>query len=123
MWASMRSQTLWRTVEGLMLYQPALDCFNQMVERENQRSLLLWDSYEVFTCMVSMQMYAFFDDDQYRHTEELLERFQRPDRAGQTPWQSFQIAFIDSKEKAGKSSNPLTQRRALHYQSDPFTLL
>ena len=37
MWASMRSQTLWRTVEGLMLYQPALDCFNQMVERENQR--------------------------------------------------------------------------------------
>ena len=101
MWASMRSQTLWRTVEGLMLYQPALDCFNQMVERENQHSRLLWDSYEVFTCMVSMQMYAFFDDDQYSHAEKLLERFQRPGGAGQTPWQSFQIAFIDFKEKAG----------------------
>ena len=31
-WASMRSQTFWRTVEGCMLYLPALERFHEMVK-------------------------------------------------------------------------------------------
>ncbi|CAJ1419139.1 unnamed protein product [Effrenium voratum] len=92
-WASMRSQTLWRTVEGLMLYLPALECFHQMVEHENKKSKLIWDPAEVFTCMVSMQAYAFFNADQYNHTEQLLQRFKR----------SFQIAFIDHESKGAQA--------------------
>ncbi|CAE7941580.1 fksA, partial [Symbiodinium sp. KB8] len=106
-WASMRSQTLWRTVVGLMYYLPALECFHQMVKERNKDSAMapVWDPTEVFTCMVSMQMYAFFEDVQYEHTEILLRKFPR----------SFQIAFIDHEGKGEAAVldciHPKQQRR------------
>lgn len=105
-WASMRSQTLWRTVEGLMLYLPALECFHQMVRDKNcgvNPSKLLWDAHEAFTCMVCMQNYASFNAGQYLHADELLKRFQRDTRDeidSRSAPESFQIAFIDYKDKA-----------------------
>lgn len=102
MWAALRSQTIWRTVEGLMLYLPALNCFHEMVKGRERfpGDRLRWDVHEVFTCTVAMQTYssAKFKAHNYRHAHELLDTFRRKltqaerDQGG-VP-QSFQIAFI-----------------------------
>eukprot|EP00931_Biecheleriopsis_adriatica_P094429 TRINITY_DN6808_c0_g1_i5.p1 TRINITY_DN6808_c0_g1~~TRINITY_DN6808_c0_g1_i5.p1 ORF type:complete len:876 (-),score=146.68 TRINITY_DN6808_c0_g1_i5:164-2791(-) len=87
-WASMRSQTLWRTVVGMMLYLPALECHRQIDRPRFKQSKLLWDASEVFTCMVAMQMYAFFKEHQLEHTERMFQKYPR----------SLQVAFIDVED-------------------------
>ncbi|CAE8584857.1 unnamed protein product [Polarella glacialis] len=104
-WASMRSQTLWRTVAGMMLYLDALECHRRVDNRRHSESRLLWDSSEVFTCMVAMQMYASFKPHQLEHTERLFQKFPK----------SLQVAFIDSKEVGPSAQNdsihPAQQQR------------
>ncbi|CAE8602284.1 unnamed protein product, partial [Polarella glacialis] len=101
----MRSQTLWRTVAGMMLYLDALECHRRVDNRRHSESRLLWDSSEVFTCMVAMQMYASFKPHQLEHTERLFQKFPK----------SLQVAFIDSKEVGPSAQNdsihPAQQQR------------
>jgi len=90
-WASMRMQTLWRTVAGMTLYHPALQAHFE-AQADRTASLAredVWKPSDVFTCMVSMQMYAFFNAVQFKHTNKLFEKF--PD--------SLQVAFIDHSSK------------------------
>eukprot|EP00434_Breviolum_minutum_P041306 symbB.v1.2.036746.t1/scaffold5257.1/size29319/3 len=89
LWASMRSQTFWRTVEGCMFYLPALERFYEMVSGIKGEKLLKWDPSAVFTCMGCMQNYANFKPEQFDHADQLLKRFPR----------SFQIAYIDHEAK------------------------
>lgn len=88
-WASLRSQTLWRTVEGMMLYLRALEIHHLINYKCIAESSMAARSSEMFTCMVSMQMYAFFKPHQYAHVELLLQKHPT----------SFQIAFIDYEDK------------------------
>eukprot|EP00927_Polykrikos_kofoidii_P035101 TRINITY_DN29664_c0_g2_i1.p1 TRINITY_DN29664_c0_g2~~TRINITY_DN29664_c0_g2_i1.p1 ORF type:complete len:2088 (+),score=251.91 TRINITY_DN29664_c0_g2_i1:26-6289(+) len=95
MWASMRNQTLWRTVAGMMLYHLSLDCHFKV---QGDRSCALsqaWDSKDCFTCLVSMQMYVFFNTVQYEQTERLLRKFPA----------SLKIAYIDFEETNSADSS------------------
>jgi len=106
-WASMRNQTLWRTVAGMTLYHLALDCHNQVQREANSKlsSSEVWDASELFTCMVSMQTYAFFNDEQYKHTNKMLDKFPK----------SLKIAYIDIEDKGLDAEldnvHPRQQRR------------
>lgn len=102
LWASMRSQTFWRTVEGCMClahvliasgcqvlsaspgtvpsngraHQPSLQvevgCFRSGTPFSKPSS-----SLKVFTCMGCMQQYAYFDRTKLDHADQLLLRFPR----------------------------------------------
>jgi len=106
-WASMRCQTLWRTVAGMTLYHQALDCLHRLQGDRGcamgQRDV--WKVSEVFTCMVSMQMYPFFTPVQLEHTNRMLEKFP----------ESLKIAFIDFEDKCPDAEldgvHPRQQRR------------
>jgi len=106
-WASMRSQTLWRTVAGMTLYHQVLDCHWE-IQRERKTPLSdegVWDPSELFSCIVSMQLYASFNADQLKHTNKMLEKFPR----------SLKIAFIDSEQKGSLATldkvHPKQERR------------
>jgi len=94
-WASMRSQTLWRTVAGLTMYHQALKCHYQLQNDRNSSmgKKEVWDTSEVFTCMISMQMYPYFNATQLRHTNRMLEKFPK----------SLKVAFIDFEDKGADS--------------------
>ncbi|CAK9110029.1 1 [Durusdinium trenchii] len=90
-WASMRMQTLWRTVAGMCLYHPALQCHWE-VQADRKSSLAkpgIWNASDCFTCLVSMQMYKFFDQTQLEHTNRMFAKF--PD--------CLKVAFIDCEDK------------------------
>lgn len=90
-WASMRMQTLWRTVAGMCLYHPALQCHWE-VQADRKSSLAkpgIWNASDCFTCLVSMQMYKFFDRTQLEHTNRMFAKF--PD--------CLKVAFIDCDDK------------------------
>lgn len=75
-WASMRLQTLWRTVAGICKYHDAL-VFHHELQGTNS-SGLLWnreDTSDVFRCLVSMQLYSFSTSVQRKQVNEMLERF------------------------------------------------
>lgn len=109
-WASMRSQTLWRTVAGMTLYHQVMDQHWQ-VQREEKTPLSdvqVWDPTELFSCIVSMQLYPYFDKDQLKYTNKMLEKFPT----------SLKIAFIDyedfevgSTEASRSRMHPKQQRR------------
>eukprot|EP00930_Biecheleria_cincta_P034274 TRINITY_DN23700_c0_g1_i1.p1 TRINITY_DN23700_c0_g1~~TRINITY_DN23700_c0_g1_i1.p1 ORF type:complete len:1961 (-),score=292.91 TRINITY_DN23700_c0_g1_i1:88-5970(-) len=88
-WASMRLQTLWRTVAGMTLYHPALKCHFEVQGDKHCRLGSVWDPSDCFTCMVSMQMYKFFNSTQLQHTNKMFSKF--PD--------ILQVAFIDREDK------------------------
>jgi len=90
-WASMRMQTLWRTVAGMCLYHPALQChFEAQADRSSSLARPdVWDPSECFRCLVSMQMYKFFDQTQIDHTNQMFEKL--PD--------CLKVAFIDCQGK------------------------
>jgi len=87
----MRLQTLWRTVAGMCYYYPALQChFEAQADRESSLAKEgVWKPEECFTCMVSMQMYKFFDKTQLEHTNRMFDKFPP----------CFKVAFIDCKDK------------------------
>jgi len=106
-WAAMRLQTLWRTVAGMCYYHPALQCHFE-AQADLSSSLAqdgVWDPSDCFTCMVSMQMYKFFDQTQLEHTNRMFEKFPS----------CFKVAFIDCKDKGahadGDAVHPCQDRR------------
>eukprot|EP00933_Yihiella_yeosuensis_P040353 TRINITY_DN34639_c0_g1_i1.p1 TRINITY_DN34639_c0_g1~~TRINITY_DN34639_c0_g1_i1.p1 ORF type:complete len:1965 (+),score=368.55 TRINITY_DN34639_c0_g1_i1:571-5895(+) len=90
-WASMRMQTLWRTVGGMCLYHPALQLHYeaQAYRKSKLADRGVWDPSDCFTCLVSMQMYKFFDKVNLEHTNRMFEKF--PD--------CLKVAFIDCEDK------------------------
>jgi len=90
-WSSMRMQTLWRTVAGMCLYHPALQAHYEA--QGDLESALgkpdVWDPTDCFTCLVSMQMYKFFDATQLKQTNRMLAKFPS----------CLKIAFIDCEGK------------------------
>jgi len=90
-WSAMRLQTLWRTVGGMCLYHPALQChYEAQADRSSRLAQPgIWDPSDLFTCLVSMQMYKFFDQRQLAHTNMMFEKF--PD--------CLKVAFIDCEDK------------------------
>jgi len=86
-WSSMRMQTLYRTVAGMMLYHPALEA-HYIVQRLPQSSLAqegIWNPTDCFNCIVSMQIYKQFDKTKLAHTNKMFDKF--PD--------SLKVAYID----------------------------
>jgi hypothetical protein len=104
-WASMRSQTLFRTVAGMVLYHHALDCHFE-VQKESATVLSSrWNAGELFTCMITMQRYPEFKADDLKHTNAMLEIFPS----------SFRIAFIDTTDFNEKDPNdPAYAHDGLH---------
>jgi len=92
----MRLQTLWRTVAGMSLYYHAIQCLYEAQRDETSRLARpgVWDPSDCFTCLVSMQMYKFFDATQLEQTNRMFEKF--PD--------CLQVAFIDH-ELAGRGAD------------------
>eukprot|EP00929_Paragymnodinium_shiwhaense_P124245 TRINITY_DN9934_c0_g1_i4.p1 TRINITY_DN9934_c0_g1~~TRINITY_DN9934_c0_g1_i4.p1 ORF type:complete len:1562 (+),score=318.73 TRINITY_DN9934_c0_g1_i4:644-4687(+) len=76
-WASMRMQTLFRTVAGICLYHPALQALYEA--QGDIRSKLahpgVWDPAEIVTCLVAMQQYKTSDADQIAATNVMFEKF------------------------------------------------
>jgi hypothetical protein len=120
-WSSMRMQTLWRTVAGICLYHNSLQCHYEAqglqcqyeaqseLRKSSGRNRLahpaVWKASDCFTCLVSMQMYKFFSEEQFNHANRMLRTF--PD--------CLKIAFIDSEEKGIEAEldgvHPNQQRR------------
>eukprot|EP00928_Gymnodinium_smaydae_P041493 TRINITY_DN28077_c0_g4_i1.p1 TRINITY_DN28077_c0_g4~~TRINITY_DN28077_c0_g4_i1.p1 ORF type:complete len:1952 (-),score=281.40 TRINITY_DN28077_c0_g4_i1:28-5328(-) len=105
-WTSMRMQTLWRTVAGMALYHPALQCHYE-VQGDKSCSLgqpEIWSAGDCFSLIVSMQMYHFFNRIQYEHTNKMLAKFPP----------CVKIAYIaceDKNETADKDRIHLRQQR------------
>ncbi|CAE8594116.1 unnamed protein product [Polarella glacialis] len=102
-WASMRMQTLWRTVAGMMLYYRALQCHYEI---QGDRSSALgrpdiWNPADCFTCLVSMQIYKFFNATQLAHTNKMFKKFPS----------SLKVAFIDHEDKNINADADLMHRR------------
>ncbi|CAE7353955.1 ABCA1 [Symbiodinium natans] len=107
-WASMRLQTLFRTVAGMMLgaymhhvdvncrllvavvlhYHQALQCHFEAQGDRRSKLGQVWDPSDAFTCIVAMQMYAFFNPMQLKHTNIMFRKFPR----------SMKVAFIDYED-------------------------
>ncbi|CAE7411692.1 FKS1 [Symbiodinium natans] len=94
-WSSMRLQTLWRTVAGMMLYHPALQCHYEVqgvgrIVGERKPALAqVWTPNDCFSCIVSMQQYANFEPVRYQHTNQMFAKFPS----------SLKVAYIDQKDK------------------------
>ena len=91
----MRLQTLWRTVAGMMLYHPALQCHYEVqgvgrIVGERKPALAqVWTPNDCFTCIVSMQQYANFEPVRYKHTNQMFAKFPS----------SLKVAYIDQKDR------------------------
>merc|ERR1719330_1545728 len=92
MWASMRLQTLWRTVDGISMYHSVLQCLHeaQAYESSALAQPLVWNARDCFTCLIAMQSYKTFDTLFTGQTNRMLEQF--PD--------SLKIVFIDWTDKS-----------------------
>lgn len=94
-WSSMRLQTLFRTVAGMMLYHPALQCHYEVqgvgrVRGEKKPVLAdVWTPNDCFSCIVSMQQYGIPGAVNYGHVNKMFSKFPS----------SLKVAFIDFKEK------------------------
>jgi len=103
-WASMRMQTLWRTVAGMCLYHPALQCHYD-VQRDSTSKLSqpgVWKPSDVFTCMVSMQIYKTFDNSRLTQTNKMFDKFP----------ESLKVAFIDWEDLYPKGADEATKEGA-----------
>ncbi|KAJ5732631.1 1-3-beta-glucan synthase component FKS1 [Penicillium malachiteum] len=104
-WASLRSQTLYRTVSGFMNYSRAIKLLyrvenpevvqmfggnSEKLERELERM-----ARRKFRICVSMQRYAKFSKDERENTEFLLRAY--PD---------LQIAYLDEEPPATEEEEP-----------------
>eukprot|EP00429_Kryptoperidinium_foliaceum_P001789 CAMPEP_0176014538 /NCGR_PEP_ID=MMETSP0120_2-20121206/6876_1 /TAXON_ID=160619 /ORGANISM="Kryptoperidinium foliaceum, Strain CCMP 1326" /LENGTH=258 /DNA_ID=CAMNT_0017347485 /DNA_START=34 /DNA_END=807 /DNA_ORIENTATION=- len=104
-WASMRMQTLWRT--GMCLYHPALQCHYD-VQRDPNSKLSepgVWSPSDSFTCLVSMQIYKTFhqnDQKKLTQTNAMFSKFP----------ESLKVAFIDWEDISAKGADEATNRAA-----------
>lgn len=104
-WASLRSQTLYRTVSGFMNYSRAIKLLyrvenpevvqmfggnSEKLERELERM-----ARRKFKILVSMQRYSKFNDEERENTEFLLRAY--PD---------LQIAYLDEEPPANEGEEP-----------------
>ena len=104
-WASLRSQTLYRTVSGFMNYSRAIKLLyrvenpevvqmfggnTEKLERELERM-----ARRKFKIIVSMQRYAKFNKEERENTEFLLRAY--PD---------LQIAYLDEEPPANEGEEP-----------------
>ncbi|KAL1953465.1 hypothetical protein VTO42DRAFT_2779 [Malbranchea cinnamomea] len=104
-WASLRSQTLYRTISGFMNYSRAIKLLyrvenpevvqmfggnTEKLERELERM-----ARRKFKIIVSMQRYAKFNKDERENTEFLLRAY--PD---------LQIAYLDEEPPANEGEEP-----------------
>ncbi|KAI7895546.1 1,3-beta-glucan synthase component-domain-containing protein [Mucor mucedo] len=95
-WASLRAQTLYRTINGFMNYSRALKILHRIEnpqlngqdhDRKKQtENLLDAISYEKFRFLVAMQRYAQFNAEEAENCEFLL-----------TEYPHLQIAYIDQE--------------------------
>mmetsp|Transcript_10441 Transcript_10441/g.36655 ORF Transcript_10441/g.36655 Transcript_10441/m.36655 type:complete len:1882 (-) Transcript_10441:161-5806(-) len=110
MWASMRLQTLWRTVAGMSLYHAVLQCHYE-AQADEQSALAradVWDPSDCFTCLVSMQLYNTFTATQLEHTNQMFNSF--PD--------SLKVAYLDNTEKnVAAESDGVHERQGRRYFS------
>eukprot|EP00931_Biecheleriopsis_adriatica_P039465 TRINITY_DN22569_c0_g2_i1.p1 TRINITY_DN22569_c0_g2~~TRINITY_DN22569_c0_g2_i1.p1 ORF type:complete len:2009 (+),score=358.66 TRINITY_DN22569_c0_g2_i1:92-6118(+) len=110
-WASMRMQTLWRTVAGMCLYHPALQLHWEAQADKTSKLAQpgIWDPSDCFTCLVSMQMYKFFDKTQLEHTNRMFKKF--PD--------CLKVAFIDCEDKGitGESDSVHPKQKRRYFSS------
>mmetsp|Transcript_34276 Transcript_34276/g.80110 ORF Transcript_34276/g.80110 Transcript_34276/m.80110 type:complete len:2155 (+) Transcript_34276:54-6518(+) len=101
MWATMRQQTLWRTISGMMLYDLALRMHKTVQgdcrEGDHKRMYEAWQTKHSFTCLLAMQMYKYFNKTQLDFTEQMLKKFP----------ENLQIAFIDSQWKGLEADHEL----------------
>lgn len=104
-WASLRSQTLYRTISGFMNYSRAIKLLyrvenpevvqmfggnSEKLERELERM-----ARRKFKIVVSMQRYAKFSTEERENTEFLLRAY--PD---------LQIAYLDEEPPANEGEDP-----------------
>ena len=104
-WASLRSQTLYRTISGFMNYSRAIKLLyrvenpevvqmfggnSEKLERELERM-----ARRKFKILVSMQRYAKFSAEERENTEFLLRAY--PD---------LQIAYLDEEPPANEGEDP-----------------
>ena len=69
------------TFQLLRLYHNALQChFEAQGDRRNKLGLI-WDPSDAFTCVVAMQMYAFFNSTQLKHTNIMFRKNPRSMKA------------------------------------------
>mmetsp|Transcript_26339 Transcript_26339/g.77317 ORF Transcript_26339/g.77317 Transcript_26339/m.77317 type:complete len:2722 (+) Transcript_26339:41-8206(+) len=84
-WASLHLQTLYRTVKGMMYYEQAMDVLLSIqrpdLSPEERRNIVVTK----FQCVVSMQRYADFDQEDVAATELMLAEFP-----------SLNIAYIET---------------------------
>jgi hypothetical protein len=83
-WASVRLQTLYRTVRGMMQYERALHLLLEVQAPHLSRARCDEIVRGKFQCLVSMQRYVSFDEDELEAAEELLREFP-----------SLNIAYLD----------------------------
>mmetsp|Transcript_61921 Transcript_61921/g.164550 ORF Transcript_61921/g.164550 Transcript_61921/m.164550 type:complete len:2073 (-) Transcript_61921:147-6365(-) len=108
-WASMRNQTLYRTVAGMTMYHQVLECYRQ-IRMKTANSVQLPEIQEVFRCMITMQMYRFFSKTEYKHVNRMLMKFPN----------SLKIAFIDYddvSDRAGAGRDGIHPRQHRRYYS------
>jgi len=104
LWASLRTQTLYRTVRGMMYYERAMRLLLSVQRPDlspEDRERIVADK---FSCVVSMQRYAQFSPEELSATEVLLSEFP-----------NLQIAFIDEEGGApdGEGATHAPGRRYL----------
>lgn len=82
-WASLRSQTLYRTISGFMNYEKAIKILYQL-ENPQYRKLMFPEMYESeinmfvqrkFNLLVTLQRYQNFDKEELNNVKFLLEAF------------------------------------------------
>jgi len=107
-WAAMRQQTLFRTVAGMCYYHPAIQAHFEVQGDRSSSLAAVWDPSDVFTCLVSMQMYKFFDKTMLEHTNYMFEKFPK----------SLKVAFIDCEAKGPAGSlDGVHERQKRRYYS------
>jgi hypothetical protein len=106
-WAAMRQQTLFRTVAGMCYYHPAIQAHFELQGDKSSPLASVWDASDVFTCMVSMQMYKFFDKTMLEHTNYMFEKFPK----------CLKVAFIDCEDKGpvGSSDGVHSRQKRRYY--------
>mmetsp|Transcript_29908 Transcript_29908/g.56004 ORF Transcript_29908/g.56004 Transcript_29908/m.56004 type:complete len:969 (-) Transcript_29908:225-3131(-) len=103
----MRMQTLWRTVGGMCLYHPALQLhYEAQAEQRPKLSSRLahpsvWDPNDCFTCLVSLQMYKFFEPQQLADINAMFQKFPG----------CLKAAFIDSESKGASADADFVHSR------------
>jgi len=97
-WATMRMQTLYRTVAGMCLYHPALQAhYNANRHEHSALAGEVWDVSDCFTCLVSMQRYKAFRPIELEHCNRMFKKLASVGK-------SLKVAYIDNTRQVGLAS-------------------